>query len=110
MASEAPKARRLVLHIPARRRMKSADFLLFADKMRELEADPGAEIEVQITEDGNLKFYVPVAPLVPPKKTRQRRAVEKQIEEHQERVKAGEEVPGHIPPVKPRRIIRKKKR
>ena len=64
------------------------------------------DVSVEITEEGHLKFYVPVSPAPVPRKTAQQRAVEQQLQERKKAVDAGQEVPGYVPPAKPKRKIR----
>jgi hypothetical protein len=97
---------RLALNIPRTRKVKGRDFLLFVKQMEKLRVNPDDDVTVEILPDGSLKFHMPVPDQNPPRKSRHRQAVESQIASRREKIAKGEEVPGYVPPVKPRRVVK----
>jgi len=97
---------RLALTVPRTRKVKGRDFALFVEQMAKLKVELDTDVTVEILSDGTLKFHVPVPDQNPPKKSRHRQAVEKQIESRRAKIANGEEVPGHVPPVKPRLVVK----
>jgi hypothetical protein len=102
----AGKSQRLVLGIGPSRRIKIADFLLFMEELKKHSLSPSEDVSVEITAEGEIKFAVLLPPLIPPQKTPQKKAADKQIAAHKAALQSGEEVPGYVPPAKPRRVIR----
>ncbi|MFE9742927.1 hypothetical protein [Streptomyces sp. NPDC006477] len=101
-----PPPRRLVLEIPPTRQITTRDFRLFMEAMKGQGVEDGTDVTVAIERDGSLKFSVPVPPRELPKQTRREKAVAAQIASRRAKVAAGEEVPGYVPPVKEKRVVR----
>lgn len=97
---------RLVLAISPNRQITTRDFRLFMEQMGKLNVADGTDVSVKIEQDGTLKFMVPVPPRQMPKKTTQQKRVEAQLASRREQIKNGEDVPGYVPPVKPKRVVK----
>jgi len=97
---------RLTLTVPKTRQVRGRDFALFVEQMAKFQVSPDDAVTVEVLGDGTLKFYVPVPDQNPPRKSRHRLAVEKQITSRRDKIANGEEVPGYEPPVKPRRVVK----
>ncbi|GAA2555215.1 hypothetical protein GCM10010423_65540 [Streptomyces levis] len=97
---------RLVLRIPPTRQVRGRDFSLFVEQMRKYGVADDTSVTVEIQEDGSLKFHMPVPDQNPPRKSRHRQAVEAQIASRRDKIANGEEVPGYVPPVKPKRVVK----
>lgn len=97
---------RLVLAISPNRQITTRDFRLFQEAMGRNNVADGTDIEVKIEQDGTLKFVVPVPPRQLPKKSSHRKRVEAQLASRRERIQNGEDVPGYVPPVEKRRVVK----
>ena len=97
---------RLVLAISPNRQITTRDFRLFMEQVAKCEVEDGTDITVKIEQDGTLKFLVPVPPRKLPRKTAQQRKVEAQLARRREQIQNGEDVPGYVPPVKAKRVVK----
>jgi hypothetical protein len=97
---------RLVLAIKPNRQITTRDFRLFMEELGKQHVADGTDIAVSIEQDGTLKFAVPVPPRVMPKKSAHQKRVEAQIASRREQIANGEDVPGYVPPVKQKRVVK----
>lgn len=100
------KPQRLVLAISPNRQITTRDFRLFNERIKESGVADGTDIAVKIEQDGTLKFFVPVPPRKMPKKTAQQKQVEAQLARRREQIENGEDVPGYVPPVRKRKVVK----
>lgn len=96
----------LVLAISPNRQITTRDFRLFMEAMGKNNVVDGTDIKVSIEQDGTLKFAVPVPPRQMPKKTAHQKRVEAQLARRREQIENGEDVPGYVPPVKQKRVVK----
>lgn len=97
---------RLVLAINPNRQITTRDFRLFMERMATHEVEDGTDIAVKIEADGTLKFLVPVPPRKMPKKSAHQKRVEAQLARRREQIKNGEDVPGYVPPIVKKRVVK----
>lgn len=97
---------RLVLAISPNRQITTRDFRLFMEAMGKANVADGTDIQVKIEQDGTLKFQVPVPPRNLPKKSAHRLKVEAQLARRREQIENGEDVPGYVPPVEKKRVVK----
>lgn len=95
-----------MLRVPASRLVNTRDFRLFSEAIKQHGVGDGENISVEITEQGELKFWVPVPAEEKPKRTKHQEAVKAQIEGRRAKIANGEEVPGYVPPVPVRKVVR----
>jgi hypothetical protein len=88
------------------------NFMEYARQLADLGLDPKSKVFFEDTQDGSYIFYVWVPPVkqkrVPgrAKVMKIKEEVAEQIDQRKKAVAAGEEVPGHVPPVKGAKKIR----
>lgn len=101
-----PKPKRLVLEVSPTRQISVRDFKLFMESMEKCGVTDETSVQVAIEREGSLKFFVPVPPREQPRKSRYKQEVEAQIVGRREAIARGEEVPGYVPPVKRRKVVK----
>lgn len=102
--TDSPK--RLVLEVPPTRQITTRDFRLFNEALIKEGVEDGTDVSVEICASGSIKFYAALPVKPQPKKSRQAQAVENQLASRREAIKRGDDVPGYVPPVKPRRTVK----
>lgn len=96
----------LVLAINPNRQITTRDFRLFMEAMGKNNVADGTDITVKIEQDGTLKFLVPVPPRQMPRKSAHQKRVEAQLASRREQIENGEDVPGYVPPVKKKVVVK----